>query len=158
MSKLAQRRIEENKKTRAIFLDLGNCGLTEVPARIGELVWLEELSFSSEWWDGGELKKTQNTGPDNNISRLTPSVSKRNAVKLWVTGAAANNPFSQLINLKRLWLMGNLGNRFDLTDLSPLDGLPGLQTLEVPYTKVADLSPLAALKNLQTLNVSWRWV
>ncbi len=38
MSELALRLIEENKKTRAPFLDLGNCGLTEVPTEIGELV------------------------------------------------------------------------------------------------------------------------
>ncbi len=35
MSELALRLIEENKKTRATFLDLGNCGLTEVQKEIG---------------------------------------------------------------------------------------------------------------------------
>ena len=49
MSELALKLIAENKKTRSPFLDLGNCGLTEVPEEIGELVWLEELSFASEW-------------------------------------------------------------------------------------------------------------
>ena len=49
MSELAFKLIAENKKTRSPFLDLGNCGLTEVPKEIGELVWLEELSFASEW-------------------------------------------------------------------------------------------------------------
>jgi hypothetical protein len=34
MSELALRLIEENKKNRATFLDLGNCGLTEVPEEI----------------------------------------------------------------------------------------------------------------------------
>ncbi|QFY43460.1 hypothetical protein F6R98_13230 [Candidatus Methylospira mobilis] len=57
MSELAQRLIEENKQTRATFLDLGNCGLTEVPVEIGELAWLEALSFSSYWWEDGEWKK-----------------------------------------------------------------------------------------------------
>ncbi len=49
MSELALKLITENKKTRSPFLDLGNCGLTEVPEEIGELVWLEELSFASEF-------------------------------------------------------------------------------------------------------------
>jgi hypothetical protein len=31
------------------FLDLGNCSLAEVPQKIGEQVWLEELSFAEEW-------------------------------------------------------------------------------------------------------------
>jgi len=43
MSALAQQRIAENKTTRSTTLDLGNCGLTQVPEEIGELVWLEEL-------------------------------------------------------------------------------------------------------------------
>jgi len=46
MSELALRLIEENKKTRDIFLDLGNCGLAEVP-RVGELVCLEGLELVS---------------------------------------------------------------------------------------------------------------
>jgi len=52
MSELALKLIAKNKKTRATFLDLGNCGLTEVPDEIGDLIWLEGLSFSDGWWDG----------------------------------------------------------------------------------------------------------
>jgi internalin A len=51
MSDLALQLITENKKTRATFLDLGNCGLTEIPAEIGELVWLESVSLASEWYE-----------------------------------------------------------------------------------------------------------
>jgi len=47
MSELALRLIEENKKTRATFLDLGNCGLNEVPEEIGELVFAR--SQSPDW-------------------------------------------------------------------------------------------------------------
>ena len=54
MSELALRLIEENKKTRAPFLDLGNCGLTEVPEELGELVWLEGLSFFG-WFPSSDL-------------------------------------------------------------------------------------------------------
>ena len=46
MSELALKLIAENKKNRAIFLDLENCGLTEVPDEIGDLVWLEGLFVS----------------------------------------------------------------------------------------------------------------
>jgi hypothetical protein len=49
MSKLALKLIAENKRTGSPYLDLGNCGLTEVPPEIGELVWLEELSFASPY-------------------------------------------------------------------------------------------------------------
>ena len=74
MSELALKLITENKKTRSPFLDLGNCGLTEVPEEIGELVWLEELSFASDWtsFDSKEwvTKNSQNTGSKNKITRL----------------------------------------------------------------------------------------
>jgi len=45
MSELALQLIRENKQKQArgedaSLLDLGNCGLTEVPEEIGELVWL----------------------------------------------------------------------------------------------------------------------
>ena len=59
MSDLALQLIAENKKSRATFLDLGNCGLTEIPAEVGELVWLESVSLASQWyeWDGEAGKK-----------------------------------------------------------------------------------------------------
>ena len=69
MSDLALRLIGENKKTRPTFLDLGNCGLTQIPAEIGELVWLESVSLASEWyeWDGRtwQEKKSENSGDKN---------------------------------------------------------------------------------------------
>jgi len=44
MSKLAQKLIAENKRTQSTFLDLGNCGLTELPDELLECTWLENLS------------------------------------------------------------------------------------------------------------------
>lgn len=155
MSELALRLIEENKKTRATFLDLGNCGLTEVPEEIRELVWLEELSFAPyrwEWdvdevWWTGTTKKTENLGSANNICRLTPSISGDRPLK---------NPFSHLKNLKLLHLNSGSEERnfYELTDLSPLAVLTNLQWLDIFNTQVADLSPLERLKNLQTLDIS----
>lgn len=79
MSELALQLIAENKKTRAPFLDLGHCGLTEVPEALGELTWLEELSFARHWWDGEVPKDTRNNGPRNNIA---PSRPRRPAIPL----------------------------------------------------------------------------
>jgi hypothetical protein len=156
MSELALRLIEENKRTRATFLDLGNCGLTEVPEEIGELVWLEALSFS-KWWNEIERKKTQNNGCANNIRSLIPLVSSLNANRNPVDNAALTNPFSKLKNLKRLWLNGDNSVLFglsDLSDLSPLAELFDLQELYVSYTKVTDLAPVSKLSCLQKLDIS----
>src|SRR5262245_5523676 len=69
MSDLAQQLIAENKRTRDPFLDLGNCGLSEVPAEVGELNWLESLSLADEWHEWGENgigeKKSRKTGGKN---------------------------------------------------------------------------------------------
>ena len=44
MSDLALKLIAENKRSRAVSLDLGQCGLTEIPREVSELAWLQSLS------------------------------------------------------------------------------------------------------------------
>ena len=48
MTELAQQLIEKEKRERTGYLDLGNCGLTEMPD-LSELEWLETLILSNEW-------------------------------------------------------------------------------------------------------------
>ncbi|HRF38798.1 MAG TPA: hypothetical protein PK198_08415, partial [Saprospiraceae bacterium] len=61
MSELAQQLIEREKELRTGYLDLGNCGLTELPD-LSELEWLETLVVSNGWVDeeNGEWVKSQN--------------------------------------------------------------------------------------------------
>src|SRR5262245_43997535 len=72
MSSLAQQLIAENKRTKASFLDLGNCGLSEVPAEVGDLVWLESLLLAGTWyeWDGQEWQYKENRNTGNRNERL----------------------------------------------------------------------------------------
>ena len=51
MSELAGKLIAENKKTKAKRLDIGNCGLTEIPEEMIECVWLEELILGNGFWN-----------------------------------------------------------------------------------------------------------
>ncbi len=85
MSDLALKCIRENiEKHRrgedARSLDLGNCGITEVPSQIGECTWLEELILSDEYWywDGKKWQghKSQNTGRSNNVTQLPDTLAK----------------------------------------------------------------------------------
>ena len=46
MSELALKLIREAKENRTTSLDLGNCGLTELPEELFELTWLEELKLN----------------------------------------------------------------------------------------------------------------
>ena len=47
MPERAKHRIAENRRTRNKSLDLSNCGLTEVPTEVSELVLLETLILTS---------------------------------------------------------------------------------------------------------------
>ena len=74
MSELALRLIEENKKTRDPYLDLGRCGLTELPKELGECVWVETLILSTEWYEvdltgeDWQEHKSRNEGVPNSIT------------------------------------------------------------------------------------------
>ena len=97
MSDVALQLIAENKKTRVTFLDLGNCGLTEIPAEIGELFWLESVSLASEWyeWDGEnwQERKSQNTGDKNEgLIDLAPLAGLTNLQTLDVSRHAGGRP------------------------------------------------------------------
>ncbi len=177
MSELAHKLIAKNKKTRSPFLDLGNCGLNEVPQEIADLVWLEELSFASAWasfnskkWLNRNPKKAESKNKAASIDLSSPWRLKASAATIDNSSVIADTkdssiqglegnidasmaycdlgPLSGLKNLKRL----NLSNT-PVIDLSPLAGLEKLQRLNVWNTPVADLSPLANLPNLQRLNV-----
>jgi internalin A len=141
MSELALKLIKEAKEKRLTRLDLGNCGLTELPDELFELVWLEELilsnsssqySFEDKRWISSE---SQNKGEANNIDSINPKIEK-------------------LIKLKKLIVNGDYEAKSNLSDLNPLKGLTQLQLLYFSYTQVCDLAPLKNLIQLQQLFIS----
>lgn len=153
MSELALKLIAENKKPRSLFLDLGNCGLTEVPQEIGDLEWLEGLLFASVW-TGFDNKTflTKNHGPQNNIVRLAPTILCKH--KSEFGNPIEFSPFSSLVKLRWLCLNDRFYEPMAFNDLSPLTGLINLKTLYVSNTQVTDLTPLSGLKDLQLLYAS----
>src|SRR5664279_4970015 len=130
MSDLARQLIAENKRTRATFLDLGNCGLSEIPPEVGELVWIEFLSLSNEAYENEEYSQrrprgeSQNTGEKNRLTSI--------------------RQLAGLTNLRSLQLD-------QAADLTPLVGLTNLQQLIVHTATAGDLTPLADLTALQEL-------
>ena len=87
MSELALHLIREAKRTNAKSLDLGNCGLTELPDELFELMQLEVLILSSYWWEYNfETKKweslnSENKGATNNIKILSPKLHLLRSLK-----------------------------------------------------------------------------
>jgi Leucine-rich repeat (LRR) protein len=155
MSELAKKLIAENKLSKATFLDLGKCGLTELPTELGELIWLETLALCDFWqeWDGmglhGRLSKNSGTSNENlrSIAVVTPLQNLRN-LYIGDTKVADLAPLSGLNKLQTLIIRAT-----QVTDLSPLSGLINLQTLDISLANVGDLSPLAGLCDLKILNV-----
>jgi internalin A len=155
MSNLAKKLIAENKRTKAKFLDLGNCGLKKIPGEVGELVWLEGLSLASNWeeWDGDKewpQTETKNGGNENTFTDLGPLAGRSCLRDLYLQGTWVDDlgPLAGLNSLKRLNLNGT-----KVTDLAVLARLTGLQQLHLNNTRVADLSPLADLSGLQMLDL-----
>jgi len=70
MSNLAKKLIEKEKNERTGKLDLGCCGLKDIPEEVFELTWLEELSFCDKIWDNTERKwiDSSNSGSNNHIN------------------------------------------------------------------------------------------
>jgi len=151
MSELALDLIAENEKTCATFLDLSDCDLTEVPDDIGDLVWLEELSFATEWGN-----KSENWGNYNNIAQLGSDWhwhQLKKLKKLWLSDNKKLADLSPLSNLTLLQLLDISGTK--VTKLSPLSGLMQLRSLNVSYTPITKLGPLSGLMQLRSLNVSY---
>lgn len=74
MTALAQQIIEREKQERSGYLDLGRCGLTEMPD-LSALDWLQTLVISNDWWDFEQRKwvKSVNTGGFNRLISTPPA-------------------------------------------------------------------------------------
>ncbi len=173
MSELALQLIAENKAKReqgedATYLDLGNCGLTKLPAEIKELVWLETLILGSNWteYDLQENEWVDQRGSYDGLENSLVSIDGIESLitleKLVISGHARpgsliNFKFRDLscirslVNLRELYCSDMRSIDFNL---SPIQGLPNLQILNFSGTNIQDLSPIQGLPNLQILNLS----
>mgnify|MGYP000037001737 CR=1 FL=1 len=177
MSELALKLIRENiEKHRrgedARFLDLGNCGMTEVPEEIGECVWVEELNLGSylfyfekrEWRYGlirGKnwirslpetilsLKNLHNLSLNNiGIQDITLLTACNNLQKLSI----AENGLKDLTSLSSLTQILSLNIESNICDdLSFLSGLKKIEQLSCNSNPVNNLEPLSGLEGLQIL-------
>ncbi len=140
MSTLALALIEENKRTREPFLDLGNCSLATIPGEIFEHHWLETLSLSNEWWDW-------NPKFTRRVRCATSNVGDLNSI------GAIPAQIANLKKLKKLWLNGDAHLKHRLADLRPLSSLSKLKVLGLASTSVRDLNVIAKLSTLQAIDL-----
>ena len=149
---IARRRIAQEMEQRTGFLDLGQLGLTELPAelfRLRHLRWLN-LGFGIVLRD--QTLHESSEGPPNTVEgqldRLA-ALPDLEALSLAFTLVTNLAPLASLTALQSLDC-----SRTKVADLSPLASLTTLQSITCSHTKVADLSPLASLTALQSLTCS----
>nr|CAA6830828.1 MAG: Unknown protein [uncultured Thiotrichaceae bacterium] len=157
---LALQLIETAKQQRALHLDLGNCGLKELPDELFELTWLESLGLGDFYIivEGIKYEQTQNLGEPNQIMALPTQISQLTALKklsignIQIHNKHSHTIISDISNLQECQSLTNiiLWN-CSVTNTAALKNLTKLQTLNLSSTKVSDISDLKNLTELQTL-------
>jgi internalin A len=160
MSELALKLIRENieKHNRgedASVLDLGNCGMTEVPEELRECVWLETLSFGKYCYDfkTGKWLKTINSGDNNEITHLPPFLSDLTNLIQFVISDLKIKSIEIVNTYEKLQLLSLNGTKVD--DLDPIRNLTELRSLDCQDTKISNLEAISGLINLDFLNISY---
>ncbi len=138
MSELALTLIRQAKQQRLTRLELGRCGLTELPDELFELTWLEELILSDEWWEWDNTHQEWKEYQSNNQG-------KKNII------SALPQALQQLTSLKKLVAAGTRQTTWQIQDLSPLAGLTNFTQLYLSSNQLTELRPLAGLTNLTLL-------
>ncbi len=155
MSEMARRLIEQAKKDKSKILDLGNCGIVgALPEEVGELYWLEHLNLSGDWgfrrdgkWHYG---KSAHNGPKNEITSLPANLPKPLSHLI-----AASNPLADISSLQKLEQLQTINLRnTKVVDISDLKGLKEIQKLILSSTNLADISPLEGFTKMQVLGIA----
>lgn len=163
MSQLALNLIRKAKKERLTKLDLGNCGLRELPKELFELVWLEELTLSSQVQffkerkpEPGLFRISNNDGPVNIIDHFPVKIGNlKNLKVLLANGSYEKWPLSDLAQLETLTELEVLDvSNTQINGIESLKGMKQLKWLNISQTQIRDLTPLNDLADLKWLDLS----
>ncbi|MBO0930865.1 leucine-rich repeat domain-containing protein [Fibrella aquatilis] len=147
--------IEKAYAENATFVDLGNCGLTELPEELFMLTKLEKLNLASFYYQQEKgWEKTANNGVPNqletsDLERIRTFKHILRELYLSNTGITNVSALAELTQLQKLYL-----NDTGITDLSELVGLIRLRILDISSTGITDIGPLANLTQLEKLYLS----
>ena len=152
MTELVQQIIEKEKTERTGYLDLGRCGLTELP-NLSDLDWLGTLIVSDKWWDWEQHKwiESQNKGAPSKLSSLNAISLPLGLTKLMLSSNQISDGvfLEKLTNLSTLALSSN-----QISDGVFLEKLTNLSTLALSSNQISDWGFLEKLTNLTRLDLS----
>lgn len=154
MSQKALQLIEENKLTKNSFLDLGNCGLTELPEQLLNCSWLKELNLGFNYLDKkGDFVRSQNYHDQNYIQFFNASDIKflQGLTGLYLNSNEIKDScfLNLLSNLTFLDLGGN-----QINDISFLSLFTNLNSLDLSDNPINNYSFISSLTNLESLTIS----
>ncbi len=173
MSKLAKYLINKEKKEKTKFLDLGNCGLTDLALEVPELfelVELETLVLSNGYEDlrTQEKHESANAEAPNSFSKLPPKLkSLKNLTALYVSSfeviqetvvdwyvVPRQSPLEGYEVIQHFKQLEILDARYrGISSVDFLKKTPQLQYLNLSHNKVADLQALDGLLELKSLSL-----
>ncbi|HRJ16451.1 MAG TPA: leucine-rich repeat domain-containing protein, partial [Saprospiraceae bacterium] len=142
-------------KSKAKFLDLGNCSLSAIPDEIEQLTELEELNLGSVYWDDtrNQFAGSRNEGAANDLSseRFKGLLKLKKLRKLSVR-ACNIRTLEGLDQLKQLHTL-SVGQN-DIKDIAPIAAMTNLKVLSLFGNNIIDIKPLAALKKVEMLSIN----
>ncbi|GAB3519433.1 leucine-rich repeat protein [Emticicia fontis] len=160
MSELALRLIEQNKRTKDPFLDLGNCGLEyELPNELLECQWLKDINLGRTYFCTYKkrLTNSQNDGKKNKFSGNELSILKHllqlGSLKLNGCQIQEIIGIETLTNLQILDISSN-----QIQDITRLHTLVNLQDLDISYNQIENLEGLKSLNSLNILNLKFNQI
>lgn len=162
MSKLAEKLILENLRTKNPTLDLGRCGLEgteKALEQLQECTHLQTLIFSNKWSNeqGSGWISSQNQGSWNQLMQIPKNLpqSLKTLILSGNEGWGIQNITSlqHLKGLEKLSLSSN-----NLQDISFLKELKQLKFLDLESNQIQNLSPLADLEQLEYLDLCYNQI
>jgi len=157
MSELALQLIEKEKQKKTGKLDLGNCGLTEIPKELLDLHWLKELTlgdFKLSSSQKGWISST-NKGSCNKISDCSFLGNLTSLTGLYLSSNQISDIsfMSNLIGLQCIDLLSN-----EISDISSLRNLISLTNIDLSSNQISDISFLGKLSSLTNLNLGYNQI
>jgi internalin A len=150
--RIARARISRESDALTGYLDLGQLGLTELPAQLFDLKHLRRLNLGSGMFgehEGGYVYAASQIAPNQLDATIADLSCIPGLSALSVRGAA----LTSLHGIQSLRTLQSLVcSRTQISDVSPLAELPQLQLLICSRTNINDLAPLKELQTLQVLN------